>query len=142
MEQKTDIGLQIKKISDKLGARADAELKKNGITSSQLQVISYLIECGGSATQKAIGKHLSVAHPTVVGLVSRLEKSGFVESRTDENDRRNKIVCVTQKGLGLRDEIYKGRRRTENLLHSRFTDDEIRQLVTLLKKMYEGLENS
>ena len=87
-----DLGYLIKQISDKMRANADAVFRKHGLTYSQVHVLSFVQACGGSATQKEIEIYLDVSHPTIVGLVSRLEKSGFVTSHVDENNRRNKIV--------------------------------------------------
>ena len=90
-----DLGYLIKQISDKMRANADAAFRKHGLTFSQVHVLDFVLACGGSATQKEIEIYLGVSHPTIVGLVSRLEKAGFVTSHIDENNRRNKIVCVT-----------------------------------------------
>ena len=75
---KNDVGYLIKSINDKLKVRADAELKKYHLTMSQSRVLIYLRSRGGQATQKEIETFLDVAHPTVVGLVSRMEQNGYV----------------------------------------------------------------
>lgn len=48
----------------------------------------------GQATQKEIEVFLDVSHPTVVGVVSRMEQNGYVVCWMDE-DRRNKNVKLT-----------------------------------------------
>ena len=75
---KNDVGYLIKRINDKLAVRADAELKQFNLTMSQCRVFLYLSSRGGQATQKEIETFLDVAHPTVVGLVSRMEQNGYV----------------------------------------------------------------
>ena len=88
-----DLGYLIKQISDKMRANADAVFRKHGLTYSQVHVLSFVQACGGSATQKEIEIYLDVSHPTIVGLVSRLEKSGFVTSHVDENNRETKLFA-------------------------------------------------
>ena len=88
---KNDVGYLIKRIHDKLAVRADAELKQYHLTMSQGRVFLYLSSRGGQATQKEIETFLGVAHPTVVGLVSRMEQSGYVTCWPCE-DGRNKNV--------------------------------------------------
>lgn len=51
---KNDVGYLIKRINDKLAARADAELKQFNLTMSQCRVFLYLSSRGGQATQKEI----------------------------------------------------------------------------------------
>lgn len=96
-----DIGRLIKILSDKIKASVDILLKEHGLTFSQTMVIEFLYDRGGRATQKEIEEYLQVSHPTVVGIISRLEKNGFTSCFMDEKDRRNKIVCTTDKALNV-----------------------------------------
>lgn len=79
-----DIGMLLKQINDKLKIIADNSLKESGLTISQTRVMQIIHEKGGEVTQKEIEKHLQVSHPTVVGIVSRLEKNGYLSCRVDE----------------------------------------------------------
>ena len=96
---KNDVGYLIKRINDKLAVRADAELKQYHLTMSQGRVFLYLSSRGGQATQKEIETFLGVAHPTVVGLVSRMEQSGYVTCWPCE-DGRNKKCQADRAGRG------------------------------------------
>ena len=80
-----DIGYYIKRINDKLKAGFDAYLCDVDLTSSQARVIEYVYWNGGMVTQKEIEVFLDVAHPTVVGIVNRLEKKGYLNCHLDEN---------------------------------------------------------
>ena len=130
-----DLGYLIKQISDKMRANADAAFRKHGLTYSQVHVLSFVQACGGSATQKEIEIYLDVSHPTIVGLVSRLEKAGFVTSHVDENNRRNKIVCVTEKAQQTRESLEKGREETERRLEQALGQQEREQLMHLLSRL-------
>ena len=83
------VGPLFKVINERMQASADADLKEQGLTFAQSQVIVYLIEHAGRALQKEIETSLKVSHPTVSGLVSRLEKNGFVRTWVAEDDRRS-----------------------------------------------------
>lgn len=128
-----DIPYLIKSVSDKMRASGDAQLRQRGLTFSQLRVLGFLHDCGGSATQKEIERHLGAAHPTVVGLVGRMEKRGFVTHYTDDQDRRNKIVCITEKAELLGDELEKGRQQSFREMTSGLTEQERAELVRLLQ---------
>ena len=109
--------------------------RKHGLTYSQVHVLSFVQACGGSATQKEIEIYLDVSHPTIVGLVSRLEKSGFVTSHVDENNRRNKIVCVTKKAQQTRESLEIERQKTERRLEQALGQQEREQLMHLLSQL-------
>ena len=128
-----DLGYLIKQISDKMRANADAVFRKHGLTYSQVHVLSFVQACGGSATQKEIEIYLDVSHPTIVGLVSRLEKSGF------ENNRRNKIVCVTKKAQQTRESLEIERQKTERRLEQALGQQEREQLMHLLSRLSQIL---
>ena len=134
-----DLGYLIKQISDKMRANADAVFRKHGLTYSQVHVLSFVQACGGSATQKEIEIYLDVSHPTIVGLVSRLEKSGFVTSHVDENNRRNKIVWVTKEAQEARESLEIERQKTERRLEQALGQQEREQLMHLLSRLSQIL---
>ena len=76
--------------------------------------------------------HLS--HPTVSGLLSRLEKKGFIEFRPDESDRRCKRIYVLPKGLELGETMHRTILATEAALVRDFTDEEKEQFSRLLHR--------
>ena len=82
-------------ITDKIKMRADADLAQQGLTLTQSRVLGYLDRSGGQATQKEIEGFLQVSHPTVAGIINRMEQNGFVRCRLDPADKRSKIVSQT-----------------------------------------------
>ena len=93
-ERKT--GYLLKLVVERLRGDVDAGLKQHNLTWVQSRLIGFLAYRGGQATQKELERFLEVSHPTVVGIVSRMEQNGFVECRTDRLDRRNKLVSLTR----------------------------------------------
>ncbi|MDD6451089.1 MAG: MarR family transcriptional regulator, partial [Lachnospiraceae bacterium] len=91
-------------------------LKKWGLTFSQAHVLKTLYVNQGQATQKEIEKQLGVSHPTVSGLIHRLEKNGYVTSEIDKRDKRNRIVTLTDRAMEHRALVMEGRKKIENLL--------------------------
>ena len=135
-----DIMYLIKTIAEKTSAAADMDLRRHGLTFSQFRVLGFLDDRGGTATQRDIQRHLEVSHPTVVGLVTRLEKNGFVAAFTDESDRRNKIVRMTRKALRLGDELDAERENASAQLMRGLSKDERSELYRLLTVLSRNLE--
>ncbi len=135
-----DIGYLFKRIHDRLKMSADAVFEKNNLTSSQARLMEFVDVKGGQVTQKSIEEYLRVSHPTVVGIVSRLERSGFLECHMDPEDKRNKIVCMTEKAFSVGNELAEGRIMTEQKLLNHMSQQEIAELRSLLDRVYRNLQ--
>ena len=138
--QKRDIGYLIKSINDKLKAKADADLKHYHLTLAQSRVFAFLHSNGGQTTQKEIEVFLEVSHPTVVGIVSRMEQNGYVTSWIDKHDRRNKIVKLTKQAKMLGVDMEHNIFANEQMMLSSFSDSDIERLREMLLTIYKNLE--
>lgn len=137
---KKDVGYYIKNIDEKLKVKADADLGKYNLTFAQSRVLAFLRDKGGSATQKEIEVFLEVSHPTVVGIVSRMEKNGHLKCRFDENDRRNKIVELTQQAEKLGKDMERSIKENENRMLKSLSQPEIKQLMKMLEIISKNLD--
>ena len=135
---KNDVGYLIKSISDRLKVRADAELKKYHLTMSQSRVLVYLRSRGGQATQKEIETFLDVAHPTVVGLVSRMEQNGYVTCWPCE-DGRNKYVKLTPQAEVIDKDMRENMHANEEMLLAPLSPEDRERLRDLLLTVAEHL---
>ncbi len=137
---KNHIGYLIKMITDKVKIKADADLKKHNLTLAQSRVLIYLNIRGGQSTQKEIECHLSVSHPTVVGIISRLEQNGFVHTWLDPNDKRNKIVQITDNAIIIAEEMKNKILELEDTMLLSLTDSQKNQLESYLKIILKNLD--
>lgn len=135
---KNDVGYLIKSINDKLKVRADAELKQYHLTISQSRVLVYLRSRGGQATQKEIETFLDVAHPTIVGLVSRMEQNGYVTCWPCE-DGRNKYVKLTPQAEAIDKDMRENMQANEQMLLAPLSPEERERLRDLLLTVAEHL---
>lgn len=134
------IGYQFKIIHEKIKLRADADLKRHDLTLTQTRVLGFLAEMGGQATQKEIEDDLQVSHPTVVGLVSRMEQKGFLVTRPEPMDRRNKLVTLTDRAIKLDQEIDLTVEQQDAELLQGFTEQEKEELMRFLTRIIHNLE--
>lgn len=130
-----DYGLMIKQISDRMSAAADASFRRHGLTSSQANVLGYLSERGGEATQKEIARHLGVAHTTVLGLVSRLTQAGFLTWYPGKNDKRSRVICMTEQAWKLDAVLARERQEHEARLVSGLDAQEREEFRHMLEKV-------
>lgn len=139
MQQPSDTGVYFKLINDKLRTQANADLKAHSLTMTQSRVLRFLSDIGGEATQKEIEEFLSVAHPTVVGIVSRLEQNGFITFHPDSADKRNKVVVLTEKAVQVDREMKEIIRRQDEKLFASLSKEQVKELTFLLQTIYENL---
>lgn len=135
-----DVGYFIKNINDKLKVNADADLHRFDLTLAQSRVLAFLNSVGGQATQKEIEIFMEVSHPTVVGIVSRMEQNGHVICHIDENDKRNKIVQLTDHAKAIGAEMEQNIFANEQKMLASLSDEDIKNLRRMLDIIYKNLE--
>ncbi|MGN0156732.1 MAG: MarR family winged helix-turn-helix transcriptional regulator [Lachnospiraceae bacterium] len=134
-----DVGMLIKLINDRLKASADADLKERNLTLSQVRVLGFIHSCNGQTTQKDIEDFLGVAHPTVVGIISRLEKNGFLTCYFAPDNKRCKIVCNTKKATALSNFMSDQMKHTEEMLTKNLSTTEVHELCRMLEIIYHNI---
>lgn len=134
------IGFLVKIVSDRLRIRGDAELKRFGLTFTQSRVLALLAHVPeGQATQKELEVSLAVAHPTIVGILRRMERDGFVKTWQDPEDRRNKIVKLTDEAYAVYDKMCGSIQEGEQQMLRSLSEQQVRELTDLLKVLYRNL---
>ncbi|GAA4431711.1 MarR family transcriptional regulator [Bremerella cremea] len=72
------------------------ELGKLGITYRQWEVLCWLSYMG-EITQSELADQMRIEAPTLVGVIDRMERDGWIVRETDPTDRRKKIIRATEK---------------------------------------------
>lgn len=140
-EKERDIGLLLKQINKQIKKRFDKDLQEYDLTLSQSRVLFFLgFREEEKTSLKDIEEHLQVTHPTVVGIVKRLEEKGFVITEPDSADRRVKLVFITEKTKGMIQNIDKRGKIMDKKLLKGFSDQEIRELRRMLSIIEHNLE--
>lgn len=136
------VGFLLKLITDSVGCHINNDLRSLDLTMSQARIIGYISRSErGCATQKELESFFCVKHPTMVGLLQRLESKGFVRIATDPADRRCHIVYLTEKGVAFHQKKGEQVAQTEILLTDGFSDSEREQLKDLLIRVYRNLND-
>ena len=87
----------------------DNLMKDQGLTMSQCMILEHLSNSPrDDLSQKAIERHFNLSHPTISGILKRLERNGFIKSEVSAADRRSKDISITDKARNI-DDIAKKR---------------------------------
>lgn len=89
-------GFLVHDIARLLRKRFDQRARVLGLSRSQWQVLFYLARNEGT-NQSGLAEILEIENITLGRLIDRLEEAGWVERRPDPNDRRARLLYMTEK---------------------------------------------
>ncbi|GHA32987.1 hypothetical protein GCM10010303_49690 [Streptomyces purpurascens] len=111
-----DTGYLLYRLGLRSGQLFNACLQESGVRLRHYAVLRFLATTEG-ALQRELSTRLGYDPSAIVGLVDDLEKLGFAERRPSPDDRRSRIVVLTESGRAfLRDTDEAGLRVTNELL--------------------------
>lgn len=132
----------IKMISDRMKANGRESLKEKNLTLMQSAILRHVELQNGRTTQKEIEEYMAVSHPTIVGIVTRMENNGYLKCYTDKTDRRQKVVELTEKAWAVSKEIHTDVITSENNMLKGLDEEELNVLQSLLEKVYANVEKA
>ncbi len=109
-------------------------LSQMELTASQGVVLGYLSRQSEAKCPRDIEEAFHLSHACTAGILSRLEKKGFLEFRPDENDRRCKRVYLTEKAAAVHAHMLERIAGIEARMIQDFTLEEQQQFVSLLDR--------
>ncbi|MEU6914100.1 MarR family winged helix-turn-helix transcriptional regulator [Streptomyces olindensis] len=111
-----DTGYLLYRLGLRSGQLFNACLQESGLRLRHYAVLRFLATSDGTL-QRELSARLGYDPSAIVGLVDDLEKLGFAERRPSPDDRRSRIVVLTESGRAfLRDTDEAGQRVTGELL--------------------------
>ncbi len=114
-------------------------LQELDLTSSQGHIIGFLDRSPEPPCARDIEKFFGLSHPTVSGLLSRMEAKGFVEIRPDPQDRRVKRIVLLEKGMACSRQIQRSIEANERMMVRGFSEEEIAQFQSLLQRAIDNM---
>ena len=114
-------------------------MEEMDLTAAQGRIMGYLAHSKSAPCSRDIEEVFRLSHPTVSGLLSRLEKKGFIEFRPDAQDRRCKRIYVLPKGEECNETIYHTIQAAEAQLVKDFTPEEQAQFTRFLERALSNM---
>ena len=85
----------------------DRRLKDLDLGQASWLTIAMVAKSPQPPSQSELAQQLGVENPTMVSMLDRLVKSGFVQRQLSETDRRVKLVVLTESGTKVYDTVRK-----------------------------------
>ena len=115
-------------------------LDKLDLTASQGRLMAFVAHRGQLPTYaRDVEAELHLTHPTVSGLLSRLEQKGFVELKTDPKDRRSKRILISEKGLAYHERMHAVILENESRIVQGFSEEEKAQFAQFLQRAIDNV---
>ena len=111
-----------------------AALAQMDLTAAQGQIIGFLSFRKEPPCSRDIEEAFQLSHPTVSGLLSRMEKKGFIEFRPDPADRRCKRIYLLPKGQACHEAFHRTIEECEEKVQTGFSVEEKELFAALLRR--------
>lgn len=95
-----------------------------------------LIAHNPGVTSRQICAELDILPPNLVGMIKSLDKRGLIERRAHPTDRRAQGLHLSPDGKKLQRRAQTLAAQLERGVADQLTDDELKQLIGLLRKVY------
>lgn len=116
-----------------------AALASMDLTGAQGQIMGYITHRDSPPCARDIENEFQLSHPTVSGILSRLEQKDFIEFREDPADHRCKRIYVLDKGRQLDETMHQAIGDLEEKLVRDFTEEEKAQFAAFLTRAIDNL---
>ena len=130
-----DIGV----IARSLDSIANIEFKELNLTRGQYLYLVRIKENPGIIPDN-LSEMIKVDRTTASRAIQKLEKSGFIEKRSDSANKKIKRLFTTKKGDELADFIIKENEYSNEVALKGLTDEEIKTFSQLLSKIKHNTE--
>lgn len=110
--------------------------KRNNGQMSQGKILKILYK-KGDISQKDMQDKLHVKSGTISESINKLEKKGLLIRQYDENDRRKRVLHLTEKGKKDVETYTKDYQKEVIQFFDVLSDDEKKELEEILKKLLQ-----
>lgn len=95
-----------------------------------------LVRSNPGISQIELGTHLGVDKTSIVALLDRLERAGWLQRKRSTRDRRRQGICLTEAGMKEFELLVQQVRQLERHMANRFSPQELKQYLSYLRRMY------
>jgi len=138
---KTDDAVsKISRIRDLANQVIVNELEKRGhigLVSSHGGILVALL-FSGEMTRTEISNKINRERSTVTTLLKKLEKLGYIRSRTNEHDARSTIISLSEKGALMKNDFIEISERLFEIQYSNMNNEQIQFFQEGLETIYQN----
>ena len=117
-------------------------LAQMGLTAAQGHIMGYLSRQTEPPCSRDVAQALELSHPTVSGLLARMERKGFLQLRQDLRDKRTRRIHFLPRGSQCVASIEEVICANEQRMLEGFTEEEKTRFLEYLDRAIANLDGS
>lgn len=125
------------KVSKKIADVFNEKLNNYDITRVQW-IALYFLGKSESINQTELADKMDIKKSTMVRLIDRMEKEGYVRRKKDIEDRRITYICLTALGKKIRKELLPFGKEFSDLITRDISDEDMKIFKKVLNKLVEN----
>ena len=102
--------------------------------------ILYVLWQHENISISSLSAQTSLANTTLTSMLDRMESSGLIVRNPDPQDRRTKLIALTDKAKTLQGDYQRISEQMNERYYAGFTEPEIRQFESYLQRVLTNLE--
>ncbi len=102
--------------------------------------ILYVLWQNDRISISSLSAQTSLANTTLTSMLDRMESSGLILRTSDPQDRRSRLIALTDKARALRGDYHRISEQMNERYYAGFSDAEIRQFEAYLQRVLSNLE--
>jgi MarR family transcriptional regulator, repressor for mepA len=143
MEKEKALGVDIRITSNLVKNYVDKTLQeklKESLTGIEGMILGYIFHNQGSEiTAKAVMENGRAAKATVSQSLSGLVKKGYIVMTPSKEDKRKKVIALTDKGMAVEAEFKEIFKDISAKVEKGISQEEIQNFRQVLKKMRDNI---
>lgn len=138
IETRRSFGHRLARLAAIWRREIDADLRRFSLTDATWRPIYYLNFSEQPVRQTDLARSLSLEAPSLVRLLDVLEKRGFIVREIDEEDRRSKLVSITEEGRKIAALVSHAADDVATRLTEHVTPQELEQCCGILDRVEQA----
>lgn len=139
-KEENSVTFKMKMITKKSERVIGRIMRDVGLTHVQSFVLGFIHDNRDKdICQRDIEHFFNITHPTVIGILKRLEEKGYITCVPSESDKRYKIIRETKEAEALHMSIESAIDKAESEIVACLTDDEKDALMSALNKILDNI---
>ncbi len=129
-----NLGFVVSKVGERINHRIEGVIAPHGLSVRQYGLL-LLLQAQGPQAQIVLSQRVGLDRTSVMRTVDLLEARGLVRRDPDPSDRRKHSVALTDAGGELLSRTLPEVRQAERNVVAELSEQEQRQLLSLLKRL-------
>lgn len=125
---------QVHQVSDRVWSRILRKHNMENLSGARGRVIFALWSKNGVPI-KILCEKTCLDKSTLTGILSRMERDGYISRECDKNDKRSTLIYLTGKEQNFLNRVEETSEEINNIFYKGFSDEEIVQFENYLERV-------